>query len=74
MDLEIGEKQKQRHLCKTCGKSFPSNSHLINHERVHTGEKPFDCDVCEKAFAQKGHLILHKRLHTGKNHTIVIYV
>ena len=55
--------------CETCGKVVAGGPfNLKNHERSHTGEKPFKCDVdgCDKAFAQSGNLATHKRTHTGE--------
>ena len=56
----------QKNCCPYCGKSWPSNAHLIRHLRVHTGERPFKCDLCNKAYKEKKHLIEHARSHTGE--------
>lgn len=54
--------------CEREGKSFKAKYKLINHIRVHTGEKPFPCPFpgCGKVFARSENLKIHKRTHTGK--------
>ena len=52
--------------CSYCDKMFLSKSHVRQHERIHTGERPYKCDKCEMAFNQRGTLNTHYRIHTGE--------
>lgn len=54
--------------CAYCDfKSFYQNS-VKNHERVHTGERPYKCDYCDKFFVNASSKRVHTAAHTGPQH------
>lgn len=46
---------KRRYECATCGKNFTTSGHVARHNRIHTGEKNFQCPEpgCSQRFSRQ---------------------
>ena len=65
-DNEESNETRKRCPCTICDKSFCYPSQLREHERVHTGERPFICFICSKTFKRAGNLKKHQAIHSDE--------
>ncbi|KAH8032423.1 hypothetical protein HPB51_025179 [Rhipicephalus microplus] len=49
----------RRHRCNSCNYETDNVSHMKDHIRIHTGERPYQCQLCPRSFTRKAHLVYH---------------
>lgn len=54
---------ENKYTCSFCEKPFKWRSHWKSHERIHTGERPYQCQICGKRFTRSDGLQCHGTIH-----------
>ena len=44
--------------CSVCGKGYATKVTFIEHNNIHTGERPYQCDMCPKKFSSSGNMYM----------------
>ena len=61
--LQQEERTDGLHSCRYCSKAFKFRRHVVEHERSHTGERPFSCNQCSLSFSRRAILWRHQKTH-----------
>ncbi|XP_057169912.1 zinc finger protein 547-like isoform X3 [Ursus arctos] len=60
---EAFQNEQNYYKCTQCGKTFSHKHILVDHEKIHTGEKLYEYREYGKAFRRKVHLHQHQKGH-----------
>ncbi|CAI5799028.1 finger 79-like [Podarcis lilfordi] len=52
--------------CAVCEKDIKYLTNFREHQRIHTGERPYQCKRCAKTFTRCADLIKHRLVHSAK--------
>ncbi|CAL1291430.1 unnamed protein product [Larinioides sclopetarius] len=55
--------QIHRFHCSQCSYSSDRKYHLLRHQLIHSGERPYKCTFCGKGFTTKQNCETHKMTH-----------
>ncbi|KAF8895708.1 hypothetical protein CPB84DRAFT_1782257 [Gymnopilus junonius] len=61
--LVLKTKKCYRCTFEGCEKAYTKPTRLEEHERSHTGQRPFVCNTCGKSYLRETHLHAHSRSH-----------
>lgn len=64
-----GAANREVHTCPICGYTTLKRDHLKEHQRTHTGEKPYCCPYCPHRTAKSSNLARHLRSHITTHYT-----
>ena len=65
----IPDEEKAYH-CRYCRKGFNTKQFWLDHENIHTGERPHKCDTCGNTYKNTSALVQHIRtVHKGLKRT-----
>ena len=59
--------------CPFCDRITKTKQNILNHIRVHTGEKPYVCEICNRAFSARNNLKRHALSHTRATYVVKNY-
>merc|ERR1719422_2077921 len=64
VQVQPQQQQQKLYVCpyEGCNKSYNAKNYLVNHERLHTGERPYTCNNCGKGFSRVLDLKKHNLL------------
>jgi len=64
---EVTSTDMKYYMCEVCLKTFKQNTHLLEHQSVHSNAIPSDCKYCLKKFKHSGDLTRHQLFHNDNN-------